>query len=77
MAKADQYSVWLAHEFLKHHIVRWFAEDLYEYDRRTGLHQVRDRKWLPHRVQAFLVDKLGVESVTASGVKSVCEAVVS
>lgn len=75
MAKADQYSVWLAHEFLKHHVVRWFAEDVFEYDRRMGLYQVRDRKWLPHRVQAFLVDKLGVESVTTSGVKSVCEAI--
>jgi hypothetical protein len=38
-------------------------------------YQVRDRKRLPHRVQAFLVDKLGVESVTASGVTGVCEAV--
>src|SRR5262245_36612091 len=75
MAKPDQHSVWLAREFLRHHVVRWFAEDVFEYDRRMGLYQVQDRKWLAHRVQGFLADVLGVESVTTSGVKGVCESI--
>jgi P4 family phage/plasmid primase-like protien len=75
MAKADKYSVWLAREFLKQHVVRWFAEDIFQYDRRTGLFQVRDRQWLAHQVQAFLVQVLGVENVTASGVRAVCDSI--